>query len=400
MLAAMAVAERSTSLKRYAYLDSLRGLAILGVLAVHASQHSPKDAYLGGYVQTILSQGARGVELFFMVSAFTLFLTLSKRVEKERHLVSNFFIRRYLRIAPFYYIAIGYFLLEDGFGARYWLGDHTRISPWNIAANVGFVHDFNPYWMTSLVPGGWSIGVEMTFYLFVPLLFFRLKTINHALLFLVASVAASNAWTYLLEHHRQITDAGLWNNFITLSFPTQVPFFALGIVLYFALFKGERNVSPTIWAVLCVFVLMGATIGPTGRQTIYYVSPEVEVGLGLVLLFVALESGRVRLLNNRFTAYIGRISYSMYFVHFAILHWMGVLGILDYISVSNRHTAIANYAIRLLVLTGVSAIISTATFKVVELPFQNLAQRLVLRHEARDDPPSANLQGLVAAETG
>lgn len=141
----MQSADRAGSLKRYGYIDSLRGLAILSVLVVHSSSRSAADFHLGLYVQTVLYQGARGVELFFMISAFTLFLTLSKRAEKERHLVSNFFIRRYLRIAPLYYLAIAYFLWEDGFGARYWLGDHHRISPFNIAANVGFVHTFNPY---------------------------------------------------------------------------------------------------------------------------------------------------------------------------------------------------------------------------------------------------------------
>lgn len=253
--------------------------------------------------------------------------------------------------------------------------------------------------MTSLVPGGWSIGVEMLSYLMVPVLFRRLRTINHALFFFLASVVLSNVWSHLLEHHRLITDPSLWSNFITLSFPSQLPFFALGIVLYFVLFRHDRRaVSPMVWILLCAFLIMSATISPTGRQTIYYLSPEVEFGLAFVLLFVAVESGRIRVLSNAVTAFIGRISYSMYFVQFAVLHYMSTMHLLDYISVSDRSSAIANYLIRLLVLIAASTILSLVLFKLVETPFQDIAQRIVLRREARGALRSANLRALGSAE--
>jgi peptidoglycan/LPS O-acetylase OafA/YrhL len=49
--------------------------------------------------------GARGVQLFYMVSAFTL-LSVSRQPFNAR----SFFIRRFFRIAPAFYIAmIAYF---------------------------------------------------------------------------------------------------------------------------------------------------------------------------------------------------------------------------------------------------------------------------------------------------
>ncbi|MDQ0494218.1 peptidoglycan/LPS O-acetylase OafA/YrhL [Paenibacillus brasilensis] len=53
------------------FVDTLRALAIIGVLLVHVSQHVDG---INGWIQKGLSMGAKGVALFYMASAFTLFL--------------------------------------------------------------------------------------------------------------------------------------------------------------------------------------------------------------------------------------------------------------------------------------------------------------------------------------
>ena len=52
---------------RYAYIDAIRGYAILLVIAVHSSQYFSD---LPDAVRTLADQGARGVQLFFVASAF------------------------------------------------------------------------------------------------------------------------------------------------------------------------------------------------------------------------------------------------------------------------------------------------------------------------------------------
>ena len=51
---------------RLAYIDALRGYAILMVMAVHASLHV---SHLEPPLAAVTAQGARGVQLFFIVSA-------------------------------------------------------------------------------------------------------------------------------------------------------------------------------------------------------------------------------------------------------------------------------------------------------------------------------------------
>ena len=87
-----------------------------------------------------------------------------------------------------YYLGIVYYLFQDGLGPRYMLGDETHITALNIISNFIFLNGFNPHWITSIVPGGWSITVEMTFYAILPLLFLKIKNLNNAFNFLNISL--------------------------------------------------------------------------------------------------------------------------------------------------------------------------------------------------------------------
>lgn len=74
------------------FVDTLRALAIIGVLLVHVSQHVDG---LNGWLQKGLSIGAKGVALFYMASAFTLFLSLSRRSGDKRERISAYLLRRF-----------------------------------------------------------------------------------------------------------------------------------------------------------------------------------------------------------------------------------------------------------------------------------------------------------------
>src|SRR5215469_4574944 len=91
---------------RIQVLDAFRALAILGVMLHHyLSRYAPPDhpRNLYGYehqYSQLFDLGAMGVQFFFVISGFVIFMTL----EKCHHLV-EFWVRRIARLEPAYICA-------------------------------------------------------------------------------------------------------------------------------------------------------------------------------------------------------------------------------------------------------------------------------------------------------
>ncbi|MET3328607.1 acyltransferase family protein [Bradyrhizobium diazoefficiens] len=213
---------------RYGYIDALRGYAILLVIFVHSSQ---MIGGLQGYVYQIGDQGARGVQLFFVASAITLCMSYHRRTDG----VGAFYIRRLFRIAPMFWLAIIYFTLKDGVGPRGLEPD--GIGATHIILTTLFAHGFLPSTFSSVVPGGWSIAVEMMFYAVFPILVSYIKSWRAAAVAaLIALAPAAIAYASIQAAAKHVTPQS-WNVvyqvFSTLNFVHQLPVFLIGMTAYF-----------------------------------------------------------------------------------------------------------------------------------------------------------------------
>ncbi|MBI3232673.1 MAG: acyltransferase [Bacteroidetes bacterium] len=364
--------------KKLDYIDSLRGLAIIGVVAIHASKYG--TFVVPEIIQRIVEHGARGVQLFFIASAFTLFYSFDYRIKSEKNPVRNFFIRRFFRIAPMYYMGILYYIWQDGLGARYALGDMDHISAGNIISNFFFLHGLNPYWITSLVPGGWSISVEMMFYLLLPIVYNGIKNINHAFIFFMITLVLRKALALAFVSHPQIAFERLWDEFLFFYFPSQLPIFSLGILMYFVIKdNGFQNISGLNLLLFSFLILIQTA------TEIYFLLPiHLMFGIGFFILGIALSRYQPKLIVNKIINHIGKVSFSLYLVHFATLHWMEIFGFVDFLSPINLTSNLANYFIRLIVCLAISVGISTLLYNILEIPFQNLGKKLIIIFEKKN----------------
>jgi peptidoglycan/LPS O-acetylase OafA/YrhL len=362
--------------KKLNYIDALRGIAIVGTLLVHCGQAGTN--HYPSFLQNIILNGSKGVQLFYLASAFTIFLTYTDRYEKEVYHKTNFFIRRFFRIAPLYYVGIVYYLYQNGLGARYFLGDVTEVSTGNIVSNVFFVNGLNPYWITSVVPGGWSIAVEMFFYCMVPFLFLRIRNLNQSILFFIFSIFLRMGLQFVLHRFPLIAFDRLWNEYLFFYLPNQLPVFACGIIFYFLVKtpRSEWRAEPIV-----VFTLLMMFLAQLVSHTVFIFPTHIQFGIAFIVLGYALSRKEFYVLVNPITTYLGRISYSMYLVHFAVLYGLTKFNYVDWIPADTAYLSLINFGLRFCVLVSLTTLISTVTYHLIEVPFQNWGKKIIKRRE-------------------
>lgn len=348
------------------FVDRMRGLAILAVIAVHYAQMFASPA-----LQLIGATGQVGVQLFFVASAFTLCRSADQRAG-EPHGVRNFYIRRYFRIAPLYYLGI------VAYAALYIsAGKGDSYTPDNILANVFFVHGVIPAANNSIVPGGWTIGAEMLFYLIFPALYLGVERSwqrggNRALLgWLAFSLVVGLGWHfgYRLETGRWIAN----NQFPYTVFVTQFPVFMIGIAYYLAAWRGgalvphrlrDSSLAAAGFA-LCSWVIV-ADVRP-----LYGVLPTLA---GIASVFLA-NWLRGQSVTGGWLVAIGKVSFSLYVLHFLlvwqpsawVIHWFDGDALAEWL------IALPLFCIDVLVLFWAGRI----TLRYIETPANDLARSLI-----------------------
>ena len=91
-------------------LDTVRGIAALGVLLHHLQLFNKKSGFLSLFDSHIFSRlissmGANCVNLFFCLSGFLLtYLLLVEKGNSGSIVIRNFYVRRFLRIWPLFFL--------------------------------------------------------------------------------------------------------------------------------------------------------------------------------------------------------------------------------------------------------------------------------------------------------
>ena len=284
-------------------LDVLRGVAVLLVVLVHCAIAA--SGSVPGLTAFAREHGERGVELFFIVSGYTMMLTFGARLDPLA--VRSFYIRRAFRIVPLFWVAILFYLMiTQGEGFRFWAPD--GVTTRDVVLTFLFLHWSSVTAFNSVVPGGWSIAVEMQFYLLFPLLivlFRRTKgpMLVYAGIALISVIGKFSAELYLLPRLAASLpqdQAYLADGFFYCWLPQQLICFGFGILLYDFI---ELKNKPSFGAVL----LAGASLT--------YSTWGAEIVLLFALAYGILAAG-IRL---PFIGILGRHSYAIYLVHFAVV---------------------------------------------------------------------------------
>jgi peptidoglycan/LPS O-acetylase OafA/YrhL len=369
----------SSRIRHYGFIDSLRAIAILGVIAVHTAQWVEPNSEL---LRRATAEGARGVQLFFVASAMTIFMSMKSRSALESAPLRNYFIRRFFRIAPLFYFGIVLWLFLAGFAPRYWAPN--GIDGYTVLLTATFLHGFHPETITSLVPGGWSIAVEMMFYLVAPLMFRYIRDLPRAVAFFIAALllnyvltgAVVNFWLgfYLPEQQYLARSYGL------LWFFAQLPLFALGMIAFHAMGNQFGPHRRLLGYSLLIMVAILWIAFLEARSYYNILPPHVFYGASFVLLALALAAHPTRLLVNPVMRKVGKISFSLYISHFVVLHIFDKAIFRDGFPIHGN----AGFWAAWLLVTIISCAVSLFTYRYVERPGMDAGSYLIDRIESNN----------------
>lgn len=305
------------SRNRFQYIDALRGFAILGVILAHAASITQTQ----GLLRTVANTAGMGVQLFFVISAFTIFHMLAKHAVQEKRPLRNFFIRRLFRIVPVYWFGILFYTAMFGLDSRGWLPGPEL---WHYPLHITLTNLLHPLTQSSVVPGGWSISCEVLFYLSVPIWFKWIRNISHAYIFAIVSVLILPIVTKILAKiaapYFATIDPVLiklyWERFPLMSLGS----FSFGILLYYLLKK--ENHLRFFYSKKINAVTVGSICLLMASCMMLYPRLPVQSHLYCVLfmmLALMLSIHPWKVFVNPLTIFMGRISYSAYLIHFFVL---------------------------------------------------------------------------------
>lgn len=113
----------------------------------------------------LISIGPYGLWLFFLLSGYLLTWTEEGRAATGRYSIRSYALRRFLRVAPAYYVAIVVVAFVTPL-------PHSLA---DIAIHLTFMHSLTRWGLIGLEPVWWSLTAEVFFYALLPLLILRLR---------------------------------------------------------------------------------------------------------------------------------------------------------------------------------------------------------------------------------
>lgn len=301
---------------RFAFVDSLRGIAALAIMFFHLWWYY--DNFSGDFVNEVMMRLRGGVQILLVISGFVIAYTL-RRTWFTFNEVALFIGRRLVRLVPAYWVAIAIAMLTDVVCDYVWDLPKPIEGPHSISrtlAHMMFVQDILKH--DALSAGLWTLCIEMQFY-FVAILGWGLaqrlfprpdvaKATPSAVGLLV--VFAPWAIVCLFTWRQMSSTEHLVIHFLWMFF--------LGMITWWAL---DKAVPLPAFA-----IIIAIGLGDLCYNSDWRYQNTVALTTAL-MIFAAGYTQRLHVwLNWSPLQYLGKISYSLYLIHFPVSHLISSVG--------------------------------------------------------------------------
>ncbi len=371
----------------YPAIEALRGIAAAAVVVDHTWALSGGKASFGfGIVQGL---GTWGVNIFFLLSGYLLadFFWVNRRGKTTL----EFYIRRFFRIAPAYYVCVGLLF--------FFYAQHNQVfstqGVHQVLANASFTQHLFPGTESNLNVDGslWTLSIEMTLYLVMPLLAFLIVWRPIVASLVLASIgvgwrlyvaldgAALTRW-YFGAHSTAFPPYQYL--YLARQFIGLLPIFVLGMAVRWAVLHGhlDRWVAkttkhPSLLVLILILVPSLLLLRETGRASFYthwiwftFFDYALCV-LALPALLYGSRPVRGHLASPmRGGVWLGERSYGLYLWHFPVI--LVFFGIGSTFAPPNTH----HLVLKIIGIWVVSIALAWGSFSLVERPGRLLGRRI------------------------
>jgi peptidoglycan/LPS O-acetylase OafA/YrhL len=288
---------------RIDYLDGLRGIAILLVLGFHAYARWPDHAPYGDEFSEfpLFSYGWLGVQLFFLISGFVIFMTLDKTPS-----FAVFMGKRFLRLFPAMLIASVLVYLTASFLLHRPVGAPSLI---HLLPGLTFIE---PEWwsfvlgqeLRAIEGAFWSLFVEFKFYVIAGAVYFTLgrRVLIPALLLLYVA--------FLVIHQ-------LYTRFDVPLFAVLLEVTSVLSLEYFGWFASGALFYQYHHTQQGRYFIAGLCVAYISSFALFGITPAVVTMLMISTLFaLSLKVDVIqRVLSIRVFMFFGLVSYPLYLIH-------------------------------------------------------------------------------------
>ncbi len=341
-----------------------------------------QDNVVEWYHPLFAEAGPLGVVFFFVLSGFLITYLLFKEREVTGSIsIKSFYIRRFLRIWPLYYLVviIGFLVIpmSDYFqvpgqsdiiadSGRFW-GSFVffmLIFP-NLAMSI-----FGPFPNIGQL---WSIGVEEQFYIGWPWLMKKARNHVRTIFIFIVGFVALKGVILILDDHVTVS---WWHVIMRFFAMTKLESMAIGGLGAWALIHERKRIlnliyhRATQWSaimIIPVLLYLVPAIVQNGAHIVYSLSFLV------IIMNVSTNLSSVVKLERKVLNFLGRISYGVYMYHMMIIIFVLHLSTLIF-PFEERTSGLAEIFIYLTSI-GLTILVSYLSYVLVEERFIRLKSR-------------------------